>query len=195
MNDISVQNEMTMYIENLYCHLNLFIEFTERYNRGISENFGIKKEERKSSSELINIRDIFMHYLLYYEAEERALSADSLEQWYYILEHGQRAAKDQVIFFCQEILIKDLLYWLNKLESNGRHLQAIKATRKLMHEVKNTILKIRISSANGIRITENDMKDVIMKLQMAHIEYSKTYYPIIKKVCYPDVVESMEMDS
>lgn len=184
MSNNLIQEEVTTYIENLYHHLDSFIDFTRRYNEDIILTFGISRDTKKSSSELINIRDAFMHYILYYEAEENKDSETALEQWCHILEHGQRAAKDQVVFFCQEILTNDLLEWLFELEKNGKYPQATEATRKLMHEVKNTVLRIRISNANGIKITEDSMENVIKELKEKHIKFSKMYYPIIKEVCY-----------
>lgn len=184
MSNKLIQEEVTAYIENLYRHLDSFIDFTKRYNEDISSTFGVSRDTKKSSSELINIRDAFMHYILFYDAEEDKNSEKALEQWCHIYEHGQRAAKDQVVFFCQEILTNDLLEWLYKLEKNGEYPQVAEATRKLMHEVKNTVLKIRISNANGIKITADSMENIIMELKEKHIEYSKLYYPIIKEVCY-----------
>ena len=55
-----------------------------------------------------------------------------------------------------------------------------------MHEVKNTVLKIRISNANGIQITETSMEKIIKELREKHISFSRLYYPIIKKVCYDE---------
>ena len=94
-----VQEDVTNHIKNLYYHLNDFIEFTTRYNLSIQEEFGIKRDLSKSSSELINIRDAFMHFILYYDAEKREDTEKAKEQWYYIIDHGQRAAKDQFVFF------------------------------------------------------------------------------------------------
>lgn len=184
MSNKSIQEDVTAYIENLYHHLDSFIDFTRRYNENIISTFGVSRDIKRSSSELINIRDAFMHYILYYNAEEKKSSEKALEQWCHISEHGQRAAKDQVVFFCQEILTNDLLEWLYKLEENGEHPEVAEATRRLMHEVKNTVLRIRISNANGIEITAASMEDIITQLKDKHIKYSELYYPIIKEVCY-----------
>lgn len=186
MSNKPIQDEVTKHIEDLYHHLNDFILFTRHYNQGINKSFGISREFERSSSELINIRDAFMHFILYFEAEERQNAEKALEQWHYILEHGQRAVKDQFVFFCQDILEHDLQEWLNALEKSGNHADAVKATRVLMHDVKNTILRIRISSANGIRITDQKIKKVIDELSIKHIDFQKRYYPVIKEVCYPE---------
>lgn len=179
-----IQENLTTYIEELYHYLDEFIDFTRKYNENINLTFEISRDIKKSSSELINIRDAFMHYILYYEAEESNDYESALEQRYHILEHGRRAVKDQIVFFCQEILTNDLLEWLFELEKSGKYPQATEATRRLMHEVKNTVLRIRVSNANGAKITTDSMENVIEKLKEKHIEFSERYYPIIKEVCY-----------
>lgn len=72
--------------------------------------------------------------------------------------------------------------WLRLLEKDGRYSEAIKATRKLMHEVKNAVMDIRTSSANGIRITDVRIKQSISNLEKQQKEYCEKYYELIKKV-------------
>lgn len=187
MASLPVQDEVIKYIKDLYQHLSAFMQFTVRYNTARNEKFGTSLELKRSSSELVNIRDIFMHFILYCEAEESKNSEKALEQWCYINEHGQRAVKDQFVFFCQNILVEDLQEWLKKLELNGQYPHVAKATRVLLHDVKNTVFRIRISSANGIRITDQRLKISIKKLSEKHIQYQNEYYSIIKEVCYSNI--------
>lgn len=182
MCDGNVQIEVVRHIEKLYYHLDSFMQFTRQYNEGKSKVFGTGNKFERSSSELINIRDSFMHFILFYEAGEKGSPEQEKEQWNHIQEHGHRAAKDQFVFFCQKILEKDLQEWLRLLEKDGRYPEAIKATRKLMHEVKNAVMDIRTSSANGIRITDARIKKSISNLEKQQKEYCEKYYVLIKKV-------------
>ncbi len=180
--DENVQIEVVRHIEKLYYHLDSFMQFTRQYNEGKNKIFGMGNEFERSSSELINIRDSFMHFILFYEAVEKGDSEQEKEQWNHIQEHGNRAAKDQFVFFCQKILEKDLQEWLLLLEEDGQHMEAVKATRRLMHEVKNAVMDIRTSSANGIRITDVRIKKTISNLEKNQKEYCEQYYGLIKKV-------------
>ena len=182
MSDKELRVEVIQYIEKLYRHLNSFMQFTRQYNESKNEVFGTGHKFERSSSELINIRDSFMHFISFYEAGENHSPEQEKEQWNHIQEHGYRAAKDQFVFFCQHILEKDLKEWLQLLEKDGKHPDAVKDTRKLMHEVKNAVMNIRTSSANGIRITDAGIRDLISVLQKRQTEYSQKYYSVIKKV-------------
>lgn len=189
MHDEELRIEVVNYIEKLYCHLNSFMQFTRQYNESKNEVFGTGSEFERSSSELINIRDSFMHFISFYEAGENNSPEQEKEQWNHIQEHGHRAAKDQFVFFCQKILEKDLQKWLCLLEEDGQHPEAIKATRKLMHEVKNAVMDIRTSSANGIRITNVEIKKSILNLEKSQKEFCKRYYGLIKEI-YDKRIES-----
>lgn len=179
--DEDVQIEVVQHIKKLYYHLDSFMQFARQYNEGKNKIFGKGNEFERSSSELINIRDSFMHFILFYEAGENGNPEQEKEQWNHIQEHGHRAAKDQFIFFCQKILEKDLQEWLLLLEADGQYLEAAKATRRLMHEVKNTVMDIRTSSANGIRITDMNIKNSIANLEKNQKKYCEQYYGLIKK--------------
>ncbi len=187
MASVPKREEVTNYIEDLYRNLCGFIRFTEQYDKAKHECLGIPDSAsgfKRSSSELINIRDIFIHFILYHEALQDGLDDLAIEQWNCIKEHGQRAVKDQFVFFCQNILEEDLQKWLTTLESNGKYEEAAKATRRLLHDVKNIVLKIRISSARGIRINGGDISSHILALSNNHVKYKNEYYPIIREVCY-----------
>lgn len=96
IHDEDMQIEVVQHIEKLYYHLDFFMQFARQYNEGKNKIFGVGNEFERSSSELINIRDSFMHFILFYEAGENGNPEQEKEQWNHIQEHGHRAAKDQL---------------------------------------------------------------------------------------------------
>lgn len=146
-----------------------FIIFHEKNSKALindSSNIFIRKE---STSEIINMRDVLIHYISYYRAYKDSNISECGGQFAFIVEHLQRGMKDQLIFFFQEILLLDLKKW-EDLAKDAGNIDLSYEIFRLIQKVKNTILIIRVSNANGIKIVDKDIRNIFSDIKSDYVK-------------------------
>ena len=114
--------DVSTLIMNTFKYLNDVHEFIVTHETNsitIINDPSYKYIRKESTSEIINMRDVLIHYISYYRAYEDQNPNECREQFAFIVEHLQRGMKDQLIFFFQEILLLDLKKWKEIAEKSG----------------------------------------------------------------------------
>ena len=148
-----------------------FIVFHEKNSKVIINDSSYIYIRKESTSEIINMRDVLIHYISYYRAYKDKNFKECGEQFAFIVEHLQRGMKDQLIFFFQEILLLDLKKWEEIAEKAG-NIALSQEIFRLIQKIKNTILTIRVSNANGIKIVDKEIRDIFKDIR---IDYAKIF--------------------
>lgn len=113
-----------------------------------------------SASLYLNIRDAMFHFKAMYEAEDEECI---YRNYCNLKEHIIRGEKDAIISYAQEVIerimdIVDSMDYLRFSESDKKALQ------KLLHEIKNTILLIRLSGIDEYNKLSKSLTDVWREL-------------------------------
>jgi hypothetical protein len=140
------QQELDTIAEELFYYVNEIWIIKDILDT-IDKDFGI-------ASPYLNFRDALFHYNKMYDAAQQNDTVTFIQQQACIQEHLNRGLKDFAVHLCANLLTK-ILYKMIATKARAVNTVTIPKLRHIYHNIKNTILDIRLEGQTLLHFNSN----------------------------------------